>query len=204
MVRILHKPTPMIVIVRIPNSWRVRPSEASSIGSRLRDIIGKPLTVRVSPRWIELAVYGASSENVRRVLEDHGYKVLEVYHVPLFHGSGSEPLWVLARRYLAMMRGHRFWEAHSVGEELWHRVGDKGRVLAVIAGAFAKAQEGYKNSALSILEKARKLARDTSVEGLVDWACILGSLNKIYEGSESSPEKCVTRLIEHILSQHKP
>jgi hypothetical protein len=170
----------------------------------LRGVIGKPLTVHVSPKWIELIVYGSSLEHARESLESRGYKVLEAYYASLSHDHKSEPLWVLARRYLAMMRGQRFWEAHSVGEELWHRAGVEGRLLAIIAGALAKAQEGFKGSALAILEKARRIAQDAGLEDLIDWACLRHAVGKVYDGVEVDPGKCAVSLIERTLSSGNP
>lgn len=188
-----------MVIVRLHNTLSTNPSQSYELSKKLRSIVKKPLIVHVAPDWIELVVFSSDPETVRKALEKGGYKVAEAYYAPLVHGVHSDPLRVIAQRYLAMMRGQRFWEAHSVGEELWHRKGVKGRVLAAIAGAFAKAQEGSRGSAIAILEKARKWAAATGVNQLIDWECLYRSLDEVYSGGRSDPGRCLARLVEELV-----
>lgn len=63
-----------------------------------------------------------------------------------------------------LVEANLFWEAHTVGEYLWHRVGVAGRAIAVLAGSFAKAQEGEHAAARAMLAKAASMARGAGVE----------------------------------------
>jgi hypothetical protein len=188
-----------VAVVRLRNTRGYVPKDAARLRSTLRGIAGAPVTVHVSPDWVELVVFNAPplEELVGRLAES-GYSVAEAYLAQADHGPAGEGSEALAERYVELLSGGRFWEAHEVAENIWHTCGPEGKLLAAIAGAHAKAQEGAWEPARAILERARREAEELGVEQLVDWRCLGETLARVHAGLRGDPAPCLERLVRRI------
>ncbi|MET1128279.1 MAG: hypothetical protein ABWW70_03075 [Thermoproteota archaeon] len=188
-----------VVLARLANDRRLLPADAPKLRELLRRVVARPLTVHVAPRWIEAVIFSAPSPGeVERRLRGAGFRVLEVYSVEAEHkASGGDPVELL-QRYSHMMASARFWEAHTVGEDVWHSCGPLGRLLAALAGAHAKAQEGLLEAARRIVARVREEAGGLRVADLVDWSCLLRTVELTYTGREANPLPCLEKLIERV------
>ena len=183
---------PDTVLVRV--AARAAPQRLGELRRRLRNVIRRPFNARASTRWVEVVVFGEGEpERVARLLQEAGLTVLEAYRVK--HSMDSEGL---MERYRRLLREEKYWEAHVAGEEAWHRVGTAGRVLAVLAGALARAQEGGVDAALKMIEKARQWSREAGVEELVDWDCVRRAVLKTWQGLRGDPLSCMEPLISSV------
>ena len=184
---------PETVLARI--EARATPQRLGELRRRIRGILSRPLNLRASTRWVEVVVFNEPSpERVARLLEEAGFRVLEAYRVE-HSTNGSRGL---MERYRGLLREERYWEAHVAGEEAWHHVGTAGRVLAVLAGALARAQEGSVDAAMKMVGKARQWSREAGLEKLVDWDCMRRAVLETWRGQRGDPLSCLEPLVRYV------
>jgi hypothetical protein len=126
----------------------------------MRSYVKAPVVIHVSRRWVSVKAFNTGVAPIARAME-----ALELGRV-LFAWSSEPP--VCGDRVYNAYRGYllanMFWEAHVAGEEIWRRTGLRGRLLAALAGALAKAQEGAPEAAEKIIAKASVWARRIGLE----------------------------------------
>lgn len=126
----------------------------------LRDVLKAPMVVRLSSRWLHATVFRPVSPwEAGRAAEALGGRLAGVRR------GAPEPrgLREAVRCLRGLVEANLFWEAHTVGEYMWRRTGVAGRAVAVLAGAFAKVQEGELGAARAMLAKASAMAREAGV-----------------------------------------
>ncbi len=126
----------------------------------LKTIITGPMVVRLSARWLHATVFHPVEwREARAAAEALGGRLAGLRRgTPEPRGLGEA-----ARCLRGLVEANLFWEAHTVGEYMWRRRGVAGRAAAVLAGAFAKVQEGELAAAKAMLAKAVAMAREAGV-----------------------------------------
>ena len=124
------------------------PSDTSHLKSIIKSKLHvRPIIVRVSSR--EVQVYtprSLISKEIERLTEILGSR--SEYQLTYYYSESIEELY---KWYKILLQLERFWEAHELGERIWRLGFPGGQLLAVIAGLFARAQEGIVKPVLSIL-----------------------------------------------------
>lgn len=176
----LSEPVKMEVILR--NSKGFKPAQRRSLLARVRGVLGLPCDLRITPRFVEVVLFGRPDGEAIRELEKVIGSVVEIVEgepVP----EGPEAV----EKVKEYLREGYYWRAHVAGEEAWHRGGgEEARVLALIAGALAKAQEGNLGAAKKILAKAERAGGWG-----VDYRCLERVLELVVEGVQDDANKCI-------------
>ncbi len=189
----------LVVLVRIYHERSLTPRLHARLLQRLSTtLLGAPLVVRVSSRWVEMTVFanpsGGALSRLAGILGAHSLEV-GVPRGP--DACGPECL----SRYRRLLGENRFWEAHEVGEAIWASTGRAGQALAALAGTYAKAQEGMAHAARGILCKALAMIRETGLSDALDALCLRAEMASVYSEGWGDPGACIEwRRLERLLS----
>jgi hypothetical protein len=173
------------ILLRIRAGRKLSPRKAQELRRKLVRIVS-PLNVRISGDIVELTIFKeidrGVAERIARAIDESCAKIEEITRPKIWKKDPSHML----DAYHELLIRNRFWEAHVAGEAIWRNISPLGKHLAALAGAYAKAQEGLLDPALTILEKAVHELR-----GLVDEECLRGELYKVYESGRGEPWRCI-------------
>ncbi len=185
---------PRVALAVYENRGGLLPRDAPGLRAEARRLAAAPVNVRVSLRWVEVLVFRPLTR--REALELgarlHGLGRL----VRLRVGEPEPPPGRLVAVYRMLLVENRFWEAHVAGEAAWRRLGGPWRVLAVIPGAFARAQEGEPEPGLRMLLRSREWLAAHGLEGLVDWEALKGELRRVHRLGWGWPLPALEPLIQ--------
>jgi len=156
---VAHHGHPPVAIVYAGNRLGALPPQAPHLRRMLRERLRRPLNVHVSARWISLKAFSTGLAEAKKALVEVAGG--ELLHYRLGEPPSCEPR--LPEAYMGYVAANMFWEAHTVGEAMWRRVGLPGRILAVAAGALARAQEGAPEAAVAMVRKAAAWATEARV-----------------------------------------
>lgn len=166
------------------------PCHAPILASILKEAGVRPIITRVSTKHVQAYTTTSKLSSLRRVMiERIGLKLAEK---PAMLPCKS--IDCLFKNYADLLSRELFWEAHEVGEEIWRLGAPQGQYLAVVAGIFAKAQEGLPGP-------VNKLVRQTLTSVIlnqpgvgigVDFNCILSQASIILSCGRPDAWKCLT------------
>ncbi len=178
-------PDPVLILAY--NESGLMPIDAHRL-KRLLSAKGlKPVSVRVTPEYVEIHVYQGDYSRAVRVVEENIGAVLEVERASSVEKSTA------MERDIERLFSHRlFWRAHVAAEEEWRRTGNEYyRLLAILAGIMVKAQEGEREPALRLIKTASLLA---SKLGLVlDEECLAKQVDEMLEAGAGNPLLCLEK-----------
>jgi len=172
------------VLLRLRTKRRITPREAP----RLQRIVSRILprsVLRAAGKRVEIVSFTKPSETQLEMLrKELGATMVEVLEPET--GKWSDEC--LADPYARLLEENMFWEAHVLGEKIWRRGIPLGRHLAVLAGAYAKAQEGLLEAAKAVLRKA---LRSETLRELTDRECLERELERVYREGVGDVAKCI-------------
>ena len=175
-----HEPLLLRAETRRPR----RPREAPRLQKTVSRILPRS-TLRILSNAVEITTFTKPTPEQLSQLRD----VLDAKHIEVRKADDVlRREKDLFRLYYELLRENRFWEAHIVAEKIWSRGLSLGKQLAALAGAYAKAQEGLLDAALSIIDRAMK---SKELKETISPHCLRRELIKTYELGRSAPHRCL-------------
>lgn len=166
------------------------PCHASTLASILKEAGVKPVIVRVSSKHVQAYTTTSKLSCLSRVMVERiGLKLIEK---PAMMPCKS--IDCLFKNYADLLGRELFWEAHEVGEEIWRLGAPQGQYLAVVAGVFAKAQEGLPGPVDKLVNQTlTSIILNQPGAGIgVDLNCITSQASTILSCGRSEAWKCIT------------
>ncbi len=169
------------VLILAYNESGLLPGDAQRLKRLFHSRGVKPVSVRITPEYVEVQVYRGDYSRAVRLVEKNIGAVLEVSRPAPRGGLGD----------LEKLFTHKlFWRAHTLAEEKWRETGDEYyRLLAVLAAAMAKAQEGERAPAERLVDLATRIAREIGVA--LDEECLRREVGDMVESGSGNPLRCL-------------
>ena len=175
-----HEPLLLRAETRRPR----RPREAQELQRIISRILPRS-TLRILGNVVEITTFiKPTPEQLSQLQEVLGAKHIEVRKADNVLREEKD----LFHLYYELLRENRFWEAHVVAEKIWRRGLSIGKQLAALAGAYAKAQEGLVDAALSIIDR---VVESEELRRVIDPLCLRRELINTYESGRGTPHKCL-------------
>ena len=158
-----------------------KPEDARWLAEKIRrSLKGAPISVRVASNHIEVSARNVDAKELERVVREIVGEVID----EIRSGEGLSD-------YMAFIDMERYWEAHEALEAVWSRDRDPYlQVLILAAAALAKAQEGRREAALRIVERAENLQKRLEHE-IVDIACLKRGVERVLAGLNGALRDCI-------------
>lgn len=155
--------------------------------------LGCAHTIRISSSHIEVVVFCKDSQNLRdKIVKSIGSRILDLFIGEPYVKKGKE-----LSDFINYLDNELFWLAHTFMETPWKEYDKKLQSLVLYAGALAKAQEGDKKAANSLLEMAKNIDND-----LIDYACANKQIDLIFNNKRTSASQCLK--IDEIVKLMRP
>ncbi|NOZ31397.1 MAG: DUF309 domain-containing protein [Crenarchaeota archaeon] len=166
------------------------PCHAPILARILKKTGVKPVIVRVSSKHVQAYTTTSKIYSLRRVMVERiGLKPAEK---PAMMPCKS--IDCLFKNYVDLLSRELFWEAHEVGEGIWRLGAPQGQYLAVVAGVFAKAQEGLPGPVDKLVKQTlTSIILNQPGAGIgVDLNCIMSQASVILSCGWPEAWKCIT------------
>ncbi len=166
------------------------PCHAPMLVGILKEEGVKPVIVRVSSIHVQVYTTTSRLQGLEGVMiERIGFKPAEKPEL-----MPCKSIDCLFNNYVDLLARELFWEAHEVGEEIWRLGAPQGQYLAVVAGIFAKAQEGLPGPVDKLVKQTLTtiIMNQPGVGNSVDLNCIKSQASIILSCGRPEAWKCIT------------